>query len=176
MSTSIIPQSLALVDIVYPVGSIYMSTSSTSPELLFGGTWEQIKDTFLLSAGDSYNNGDTGGEAAHTLTTAELPSHTHSLNSHTHGPGSYATNTVGNHTHGTVMGQPPTNWVADGTSNYGATGFQLNGQTAGAGSHSHSVNSGTSGAASGNTGNTGEGAAHNNMPPYLVVNVWKRTA
>ena len=62
-----------LLDLVYPVGSIYLSVSSTSPSTLFGGTWTQIKDTFLLGAGDSYTLGDTGGEATHTLTNNELP-------------------------------------------------------------------------------------------------------
>ena len=35
---------------IYPVGSIYMSVSGTSPATLFGGTWEQIQERFLLSA------------------------------------------------------------------------------------------------------------------------------
>ena len=48
---------------IYPVGSIYMSVNSTSPQTLFGGTWEQIKDTFLLASGTSYSNGATGGSA-----------------------------------------------------------------------------------------------------------------
>lgn len=51
---------------IYPVGSIYISANSTSPAELFGGTWEQIKDRFLLAAGDTYEAGSTGGEATHT--------------------------------------------------------------------------------------------------------------
>lgn len=66
---------------LYPVGSIYMSTKNTSPASMFGGTWEQIKDKFLLSAGDTYSAGSTGGEATHTLTLNEMPSHTHNLRS-----------------------------------------------------------------------------------------------
>ena len=62
---------------LYPVGSIYMSTENTSPASMFGGTWEQIKDKFLLSAGDTYSAGATGGEATHTLTVDEMPSHNH---------------------------------------------------------------------------------------------------
>ena len=68
-----------LLDLIHPVGSIYWSTNITSPETLFGGTWEQIKDTFILAAGDSYSAGSTGGEANHTLTIDELPSHRHRL-------------------------------------------------------------------------------------------------
>lgn len=61
----------------YPIGAIYMSTNSTNPSTLFGGTWEQIKDRFMLAAGDTYTNGSTGGEASHTLTVNEIPSHNH---------------------------------------------------------------------------------------------------
>lgn len=64
-------------DYIYPIGSIYISVDPTDPADLFGGTWEQIKDTFLLTAGDIYDAGDTGGEATHTLTITEMPSHTH---------------------------------------------------------------------------------------------------
>lgn len=67
---------LSIVDLIYPVGSIYMSVNSANPETLFGGTWQQIKDRFLLSAGDTYAAGNTGGSAK-----ATLPSHTHTLGS-----------------------------------------------------------------------------------------------
>lgn len=62
---------------LYPVGAVYISANSTSPASLFGGTWEQLKDRFLLGAGDSYAAGGTGGEANHTLTVNEMPSHRH---------------------------------------------------------------------------------------------------
>ena len=67
---------LSIVDLIYPVGSIYMSVNSANPETLFGGTWQQIKDRFLLSAGDTYAAGNTGGSAK-----ATLPSHTHTVGS-----------------------------------------------------------------------------------------------
>lgn len=61
-----------------PVGCLYMSFESTSPATLFGGSWTQLKDRFLLSVGDTYKSaGLTGGEADHTLTVAEMPSHRH---------------------------------------------------------------------------------------------------
>lgn len=66
------------IDFIYPLGSIYMSSSPISPEVLFGGKWTQIKDRFLLGCGDTYNNGEIGGEATHQLTIEEMPSHTHS--------------------------------------------------------------------------------------------------
>lgn len=67
---------LSVVDLIYPVGSIYMSVNSADPGTLFGGTWQQIKDRFLLSAGDTYAAGNTGGSAK-----ATLPSHTHTFGS-----------------------------------------------------------------------------------------------
>lgn len=127
---------------VYPVGSIYMSVNNTNPATLFGfGTWEQIKDTFLLSAGDTYTAGDTGGEATHTLTDLEMPSHNHRL--------------INGYSGGTWSG-----------GNYGQV-----------------ANTGTTGEKhvfydndTSRTSSAGGGQAHNNMPPYLVVYMWKRTA
>lgn len=123
------------IDDIYPVGSIYMSVNNTSPATLFGGTWQQIKDTFLLACGDTYSNGATGGEATHTLTTDEMPSHKHRLG-------------VPNTTSST-MGYP--------VNQSGNTKFAFNGGSA-------------------LMEETGGGQAHNNMPPYLAVYMWKRTA
>lgn len=64
-------------EVLYPVGTIYETTSSTSPSELFGGTWSLIDDVFLLGAGNAYTVKQTGGEATHTLTKNEMPSHTH---------------------------------------------------------------------------------------------------
>lgn len=59
---------------VYPVGSVYMSISSVSPSELFGfGEWEQIKDVFLLSAGDTYASNSTGGVSSQYLTMGQTP-------------------------------------------------------------------------------------------------------
>ena len=62
---------------VYPVGAFYFSASSDNPATLFGGTWAQIKDTFILAAGTKYKAGTTGGEATHLLTAQEMPNHYH---------------------------------------------------------------------------------------------------
>lgn len=126
-----------VTQIVYPVGSIYMSVNNTSPGALFGGTWEQLPDRFLLGAGTTYTAGNTGGAATHTLATTEIPSHTHKAGSNS---GYYA-----------YGGDSTTNGPASG-SGY-RTSF-----------------------ASIDTGSAGGGQAHNNMPPYLVVYMWKRTA
>ena len=66
-----------MLDNVWPVGSIYMSVNSTNPGTLFGGTWQRLKDRFLLGAGDTYAAGSQGGEATHTLTIDEMPAHSH---------------------------------------------------------------------------------------------------
>ncbi len=76
-----------LLDLVHPVGSVYMSTEATSPETLFGGKWESIKDRFLLCAGDSYVAGSTGGAATVTLQIANMPSHNHTLSNLVGGTG-----------------------------------------------------------------------------------------
>lgn len=120
---------------IYPVGSIYMSVSSTSPATLFGGTWERIKDTFLLSAGNTYSAGATGGEATHKLTVDEMPSHTHAI---------YY-------------------YLSSGSKSFGYS-FQDKGEPS------------SQTTSSGGIVNTGGSTAHNNMPPYLAVYVWKRTA
>lgn len=69
-----------LLDLVYPVGSIYCSTKSTSPASLMGGTWSAISGKFLLGTNSTYTLGSTGGEATHTLTTNEMPTHKHTVN------------------------------------------------------------------------------------------------
>lgn len=147
----------AVANAVYPVGSIYMSINSTNPSTLFGGQWEQLKDKFLLGCGDIYQNGTTGGEASHVLTTSEMPSHNHSA----------STNSTGGHRH-TFKGWWTTK--GDGSATYACVArTQQNdaveyGSFATAGEHSHTVT----------VNNTGDGQAHNNMPPYLSIYMWKR--
>lgn len=68
-----------ILNAVYPIGSYYFSDNSTSPASLFGGAWEPIQGKFLLGADSTYTAGSTGGEAEHTLTINEMPSHKHSL-------------------------------------------------------------------------------------------------
>ena len=139
-------------DKIYPVGSYYWRDDNTNPATLFGGTWEQVKDKFILAAGDTYSVGNIGGEATHTLSITEIPAHKHTG----------TTDTTGEHTHdslgyngGSLLG------IGDTDSNNA-----LNCPTSSAGAHYHTLN----------VDNTGGGEAHNNMPPYLVAYCWKRTA
>lgn len=72
-----------LADILYPVGSVYMSTNSTSPATLFGGTWTKIEDRFLWATINTPKS--TGGSKTtddHVLTIDEIPPHTHSYYGH----------------------------------------------------------------------------------------------
>lgn len=117
----------------YPVGSIYLSVNDVDPSSLFGGTWERIGGRFLLGADSTYAAGSTGGEAAHQLTTSEMPSHNHTLD------------------------------------NYNTTGGTTSSMTVQA-----NDKKGYSGNV--NTLYTGGNKAHNNMPPYMAVYMWKRTA
>ena len=157
-----------LLDLIYPVGSIYLSVNSASPDTLFGGTWEQIQGRFLFGMSSSYPAGSQGGEATHTLTEAELPSHRHSIPSLS---GSAASD--GAHTHN-VSGGAGSGGSSAGLESYGSgySSFrEITNAAQSAGAHTHSVTTTAS-----NTGYTGSGSAHNNMPPYLAVYIWKRTA
>ena len=155
----------SILNLIYPVGSIYMSTSSVNPSNIFGGTWEQIQGKFLLGCSENYLIGTEGGESTHTLTTNEIPSHTHSWSQ------SSCTN-PGNHTH--IVGADKDGGAGSNrytvhiTNNNTASGQQYSPVSGGAGSHTHTI--------SGSNGQTGGGQSHNNMPPYLAVSIWKRTA
>ena len=68
-----------LIDLIYPTGSIYQTTSSTNPQTLFGGSWSRITDRFLIGCGNTYSNGGMGGKTTHTLTINEMPEHNHKV-------------------------------------------------------------------------------------------------
>ena len=174
----------SVIDKIYPVGSIYISVNSTNPGALFGGTWEQIQEKFLLSAGDTHTAGTTGGEFTHTLTIDEMPQHNHTASSDSTG--------AHTHTRGTMeisgdfynltawYGAAGAFWVSDVTdakTQGSPTGFFSNsvhfsgsnnwsGATSSNGDHSHTIT----------VNNNGSGNAHNNTPPYLAVYMWKRVA
>ena len=141
-----------IIDMIYPVGSVYISVSNVSPQSLFGGSWEQLKDRFMLGAGDTYTAGAMGGEATHALTQNEMPSHTHTGKTRRIGKVctasnlNEASNVSKINTQGAERGTGGSDWQ---WASYQWTDTP---------------------------NNTGGGAAHNNMPPYLVVYIWKRTA
>ena len=155
---------LELVNILYPKGIILPFENSTDPnEVWPGTTWERtLQGRVPIGAGDYWENGtkysyavgDTGGEAKHTLTAGEMPSHSHSA----------AVSTDGNHTHGVPNGN---NSSGEGyTFDTGNSSVRYYVNTTSAGSHSHTVT----------IGSTGGNGSHENSPPYSVVNLWRRTA
>lgn len=74
----VLKEKVKILEASMPVGYLYASNSPTEPKTLFGfGTWERIEDQFPLAAGSTYPAGSTGGEATHTLTVNEMPSHSH---------------------------------------------------------------------------------------------------
>lgn len=170
-------------DDVYPVGSIYMSVNNVNPATMFGGTWEQIAGgRCLIGANSNYALGTTGGEATHLLNANEIPSHNHSVSisnsgGHKHNRGTMEiTGTFGadDRMFNSYSGAFAKGHGADTGSQRSEYGnvfdFRASrawtGETNEAGAHSHSCS----------IGNAGGGQAHNNMQPYLVVNIWKRTA
>lgn len=54
-----------IFNLIYPVGSVYISVNDTNPGTLFGGTWSKIENRFLVGAGSSYTAGSTGGASTH---------------------------------------------------------------------------------------------------------------
>lgn len=152
----------SLIEMVYPVGSIYMSTQSTSPATLFGGTWQALENRFLVGAGDTYTAGVTGGEATHTLTAAELPTHTH------YAKGNDSTEN--------------SNWTIPAIRNISGTSGVLQvaqgtDRVVPASKFESDASWGNLSLSSETGGITGTaGTAHNNLPPYLPVYMWERTA
>lgn len=142
------------IDTFYPVGSIYMSVNSANPGGLFGGTWEQIQNCFLLAAGSNYAAGSTGGSA-----TIDL-SHTHTLNN------AYAQLVF--HGNGTIRYYEKANNIQTWDANYRANVNSVY-------SEGFSESWGTGLAGKTDSPDT-SGNDLNNMPPYLAVYVWKRTA
>lgn len=139
-----------IIDMIYPVGSIYMSVNKTSPGTLFGGTWKQIAGKFLVGVGNGFVVGDSGGSKTHThttgdhvLTTDEMPYHYHNI---------WYPNSGGPTT--SEIGYPTTGakntWCANACHTDGRGGDAA---------HNH--------------GDTGSAS---NLPPYIAVWMWKRTA
>lgn len=150
----------------YPVGSYYISSVATSPATLFGGTWVQVRDRFILAAGSSYSAGTltnpaTGGSATKSLAVANIPSHTHTFTTATGGAHTHTVNgttqSAGAHTH-TVSG------TADEAGNHN---HSVSGASASNGAHTHTT-SGTA-ASNGNHTHTTSGTAASNGAHTHVV-------
>ena len=141
------------LNLVYPIGAVYLSLNSTNPGTLFGGTWEQLQDRFLLGAGSSYSAGSTGGAATHN----------HNISA------GKAWATIGNYSEticfGAGMGsQKWKDWTAS------IPYYWTHNADAKLTSDQSRYESGTW------TNVYGETDAYNNMPPYLTVYMWKRVS
>ena len=191
-----------IINAVYPVGSIYASIIATNPGTVFGvGTWAAFgagKVPVGFNAAESEFDvvEETGGAKTHVLTEGELAAHLHAVDPPNTNTGNFDTNhghyynTGGasvNHTHqipamasegtdgnivwGSGQGRL-TNWGASTPSGGQSVdhyhGGLTNDQNA---EHRHPVD-----IASFDSGSKGSNTPHNNLPPYIVVYMWKRTA
>ena len=180
---------------IYPIGSIYISTVSTSPATLFGGTWERFGNGKVLAGVDESDDafktvGQTGGSKTKAIAVGNLPAHTHGVNINTnstnHNHGTIKTTSTGAHTHSIgVNTNGDVIFTNTCTANVGANitvpcswggGLKVNSS----GAHTHQITINNSGAhthnVNGNTGSTGSGTALNTQDPYITVYMWKRTA
>ena len=128
---------------IYKVGDYFITHNDEDPAKRFGGTWELCKDIFLLGAGGDYELLSTGGEKEHTLAVEELPEHRHFVFSE-----AYENPRVLNKT---------SLACSDSGDN---------------GRYNYALTTSDKEAHLGNSGKTGGGKAHNNMPPYKAVYIW----
>jgi microcystin-dependent protein len=105
-----------------------------------------VRDRFPVGAGSTYALAATGGAATHTLTTAQIPGHTHSVPNHTHTYDFAATSFQAGATATNVVTGPNTGNAVDTRSSGSTT-----------------------------TGSAGSGSSHNNLPPYLALTPIIRT-
>lgn len=150
----------------YPVGAIFVSTVSTNPATLLGfGTWSAFGTGRTIVGIDSGQTEfdtveETGGTKTHTLGVTELPAHAH--------PGSTVAITDPGHTHDVVA------WTTQVQSGSGSPKTET---TGGHGSVANAAESKVTGiTATPTIASQGSGTAHNNLQPYIVVYMWKRTA
>ena len=176
-----------LLNLIYPVGSIYMSIENVSPNTFLGGTWVALQNRFLIGASSTYAVNSTGGSKTVKLTEKQMPSHSHtatvsSSGDHTHDRGTMnITGSVRCHANGSIAQNGATGAFSNpggtgrnidtGGSNSNGAGFDFDasknwtGKTSSSGLHVHTTTIST----------IGGSEAHENMPPYLAVYMWKRT-
>ena len=177
------------LELIYPVGSIYMSVNDTNPEVLFGGQWKKIEGMFLLGSSNTYplktNNKNTTGGSKDAI----IVSHTHPQKKHTHTQSSHAHNAPQGYYYVAVKnsdGTSPDLWCPNAY-------YNLNKIAAQTGTLRQLIVAGdtngfyvkqpratdTTTVINGDTiaenQYAGESGTDKNMPPYLVVNIWERT-
>ncbi len=148
-----------LLNLVYPVGAIYISTTATSPATLFGGSWTKISGKFLLSSSTSHTLGTEGGsEKHHHFYTLKYYSFWENMAAYRYSDNkilvaSYSTQNIKTYNAPSYTGVQASNCYVDINAGEGRKSVTANEYTA-----------------------DGDTSYESNMPPYLVVNMWKRTA
>lgn len=139
-----------ILDIIYPVGSIVQYTdASIDPNTLLGGTWRRIQGRFLFAADSNHSVGTNGGSETVTLTASNIPAHRH-----------------------LVMSASTANAVPNGSNTLARYDRSFGSRTG----EYYNLNANSDEAIWGRSSATGGGTAHNNMPPYTAICIWKRTA
>ena len=139
----------------WPVGSVFIAVVSTNPGTLLGfGTWSAIAAGKVLVGLDSGDTDfdtveETGGAKTITLTEAQIPSHTHVQNAHSHNIGQVRDATTGGATTNIAKTADTSSTLGTSTATDSATATNQN---------------------------TGGGGSHSNVQPYFVVYIFKRTA
>lgn len=165
---------------LYPVGSIYMNVNNVEPSAIFGGSWERMPSgRMLVNSGDGFSLGQIGGEKEHRLTEDELASHSHDVNN-INGNTTSTAKLVGKFSSSIRPNGDITDvsyrdgfGIVSKESEYGIHAKDGGNSSPGRNyvidaSHSHTVNLNISMLPS------GKNQPHNNMPPYIVINMWKR--
>jgi len=165
---------------LYPIGSIYMNVNNVEPSTIFGGSWERMPSgRMLINSGDGFNLGQIGGEKEHRLTEDELASHSHDVNN-INGNTTSTAKLVGKFSssirpNGDITDVPYRNGfgIVSKESEYGIHAKDGGNSSPGRNyvidaSHNHTINLNI------NMLPSGKNQPHNNMPPYIVVNMWKR--
>ncbi len=141
-------------NLIYPVGSIYMSVNATNPQILFGGTWTSIAQGRTLFGVDTSQTEfqtvkKTGGAKNVALTTENLP---------------HLSGTISNH--GAENGS--TLWSPTGvfqSSSVIQNKYRVVDKVVNGASSIQSI-----------TFNVGNNQPHNNLPPYFTCYIWQRVS
>jgi len=167
----------------FPVGAVFISVVNTNPATLLGyGTWQSIAAGKFLVGFDSgdaaFNTAEgVGGAKTVALSVGEMPVHTHIQNAHTHIQNAH-THTQNAHTHAFLPRSATTGSVSSIVTGTLDTSSTISGADQPHIQNATAVNQNTTPtnqAATATNQDSGSGAAHNNLPPYLVVYFWKRT-
>jgi microcystin-dependent protein len=168
----------AFVRDIVPSGVIVMWSGSAaaipSGWLLCDGTnsTPDLRNRFLVGAGDTYAVGATGGANTVALSTSELPAHTHTFSGTTGGMNQNQahTHSINDPGHSHVWSYLPMNGTSPGSGSFAAGGGGTVGTSgSGTGISINATNTDHGHAYSGTTSSVGSGAAHENRPPYYAL-------